>query len=127
MLLGSTNFFTFDGLIYNHIGRCVHLLTADLVDGNFSVSLQFEPGDSSDADFAYNIIVASGHNTLIIDMKEDVSRSFIFILIISLTNYIYSGFSGWVFLFLYTPSVFFFQTINLKMFSVAKEQQSFSC
>lgn len=93
MLVGSGNFFTFDGLIYNHTGRCVHLLTADLVDGNFSVSLQYETSSSSssregsqpDRKAAYNIIIASGHNTLVIDLKEDVSRccSFIFILITS--------------------------------------------
>ncbi|CAL8109862.1 unnamed protein product [Orchesella dallaii] len=76
MLVGSHYFFTFDGLIYNHEGRCVHLLAADLVEGNFSVSLQYESkSEASDGGMKtpspYYIVVASGHNTLIIDLKEN--------------------------------------------------------
>ncbi|ODN01102.1 Apolipophorin [Orchesella cincta] len=76
MLVGSHYFFTFDGLIYNHEGRCVHLLAADLVEGNFSVSLQYESkSEPSDGGIKtpspYYIVVASGHNTLIIDLKEN--------------------------------------------------------
>lgn len=75
MIVGPNHFFTFDGLIYSYSGQCVHLLTADLVDGNFSVSLQYESEEKATKDSVpYTIIVSSSHNTLVIDLPENVNQ-----------------------------------------------------
>jgi len=83
MLVGHEFFFTFDGLAYNFTGSCVYLLAADLVDGNFSVSLQYNNASSSeDSPPSFTIIVTAGHksyNTLIIDMDHNVSVLYILI------------------------------------------------
>jgi hypothetical protein len=75
MLVGSEYLFTFDGLAYNFTGSCVYLLAADLVDANFSLSLQYNTNNESSNGGrpSYNILIVAGHNTLIIDMERNVT------------------------------------------------------
>jgi hypothetical protein len=70
MVVGSDYFFTFDGRSYNLSGSCVYLLAGDLVDGNFTVSIQYKM--MSDGRAGHQILVAAGHNTLIVDFEANV-------------------------------------------------------
>jgi len=70
MLSGSEYFFTFDGKFYNFGGSCVYLLAGDLVEGNFTVSVDYRGGEGGAP--KANVIVTSSHNTLIIDFESKV-------------------------------------------------------
>ena len=72
-MIGSNKFYTFDGRFYTFDGSCAYLLTSDLVDGNFSLAVQYKK--LRDGTLGHETIVTAGHNTLIIDFEDKVCAS----------------------------------------------------
>ncbi|CAG7726200.1 unnamed protein product [Allacma fusca] len=74
MLVGSEYFFTFDGMAYNFTSSsCALLLAADLVDGNFSISIQYKEKQQPNS-AGYFLLVTAAHNTLIVDFDENTIK-----------------------------------------------------
>lgn len=44
LLLGGTEFFTFDKKHYSFKGSCSYILTKDVIDGNFTIAANMEAG-----------------------------------------------------------------------------------